>query len=141
MTIVLTREQVRAIEDHARETFPEECCGFLIGIPGEPKRVVETRRARNVAPADRGRRYFIDPLEQLRVDQELRGTGRDVVGFYHSHPNHPATPSQFDLENSAWPGYSFLILSIVDRNPKDLKAWLLDREGRKVEAETLSITP
>lgn len=140
MAIVLTTAHVRAIEDHARATYPEECCGFLIGEPGEPKRVREVRRATNVVAEDRARRYVIDPKELLGVDRGLAGSGRDLLGFYHSHPDHPARPSEFDLENAAWPGYSYVILSIVGRSPNDLRSWLLDRDGRRVETETLSIT-
>ena len=140
MTILLTPTHVRAIEDHARATFPEECCGFLVGNSGEPRRVRETRRATNVVKENRERRYVIDPREILEVDRALVGTGQDLLGFYHSHPNHPARPSEFDLENAAWPGYSYVILSIVDRNPNDLRAWLLDAESRLAKPEILSIT-
>lgn len=140
MAILLTPGHVRAIEDHARETYPEECCGFLVGADGDPKRVQETRRATNVVREDRGRRYMIDPREILTLDRQNRGTGRDLLGFYHSHPDHPARPSDFDLANAAWPGYSYVILSIVDRHPNDLRSWLLDAETRLVKPEILSIT-
>ena len=141
MTILLTPTHVRAIEDHARATFPEECCGFLVGNSGEPRRVRETRRATNVVKENRERRYVIDPREILEVDRALVGTGQDLLGFYHSHPDHPAAPSDFDLANAAWTGYSYLILSIVDRNPNDLRSWLLDPERKHAKAEILSITP
>lgn len=130
---------VRSIEDHAREAYPEECCGFLLGTLGEPKAVRATRRAANVAPEDRPRRYAIDPRELLAADREASRAGQEILGFYHSHPDHPARPSDFDLGHAAWPGYSYVILSIVDRNPNDLRAWLMDSERRSVQAETLSI--
>lgn len=141
MTIVLTKDHVRAIEDHARATYPEECCGLLLGTPGEPKKVLEVRRAKNVVEANREQRFVIDPREVLAADREASRVGREILGFYHSHPDHPAAPSDFDLSRAAWPGYSYVILSIVDRNPRDMTSWILDSETRSTKAEVLSITP
>ena len=141
MTLVLSPAHVRAIEEHAREAYPEECCGFLVGPPGEPKKVDEVRRATNVVESNRARRYVIDPREILATERSTAGSGREILGFYHSHPDHPAAPSDFDLANAAWTGYSYLILSIVDRNPNDLRSWLLDPERKHAKAEILSITP
>lgn len=76
---------------------------------------------------NRERRYVIDPAEILGLEKELRGSGEEIVGFYHSHPNHPAEPSEFDRSH-AWPWYTYLILSIVDREPAGLRAWSLDGE-------------
>lgn len=140
MTLLLPAAAVRSIEEHARKTYPEECCGFLIGVPGEPKKVLAGRQATNVAESNRERRYVINPREILALDKELRGTGREVVGFYHSHPDHPARPSSSDEGQGTWPGYSYVILSIVDGNPNDLRAWVLEKEGGPFRAETLSIT-
>ncbi|MGQ0798146.1 MAG: Mov34/MPN/PAD-1 family protein [Methanobacteriota archaeon] len=140
MTLLLTPRQVRAIEDHAREAFPEECCGFLLGRPGESKEVDEVERTRNVVETNRERRYVIEPRDILRVDRAARGAGREILGFYHSHPNHPARPSPFDESHAAWPGYSYVILSIVDGSPNDLRSWVLEKEGGPFRAETLSIT-
>lgn len=125
MRIVLAADQVAAIHAHARETFPEECCGFLIGPSADDKIVGRVRRATNVVTENRERRYVIDPGEMFAVEKELRGTHDVILGYYHSHPNHPATPSEFD-RGHAWPWYAYVILSIVDRVPKDLRAWILE---------------
>ncbi len=125
LTVVLSRAQVEAIQAHAKATFPEECCGFLVGPNAEPRRVASLRRATNVVDTNRERRYVIDPREFLALEKEIRGTGHEVLGYYHSHPNHPAEPSEFDRSH-AWPWYSYVILSIVDRTPADLRAWVLD---------------
>lgn len=138
MRITLTRNHVGAIEAHAKETFPEECCGFLIGPDAEPRVVAEVRRAVNTAEADRARRYVIDPRETLRVEKSLDGTGLEILGFYHSHPNHPAAPSEFD-RGHAWPWYSYVILSIVDREPADLRGWSLDGTTTTFRPEELAI--
>lgn len=125
--LILGATHVHAIKEHARETYPEECCGFLIGPASEPRRIAGTRRAKNVAPTDRERRYVIDPMELLATSKTLRGTSDEILGFYHSHPDHPAVPSEHD-RGRAWPWWSYLILSIVRRTPADLRAWLLDDE-------------
>lgn len=88
---------------------------------------------------DRHRRYVLDPKEILSLEKELRGTGREILGFYHSHPNHPARPSPTDEAQGTWPGYSYVILSIVDGNPNDLRSWTLEREGGPFRPEALSI--
>lgn len=138
MTIVLRTEHVRAIEAHARKTYPEECCGLLLGRSAASKRVDEPRPATNVAETNRERRYVIDPRAIFSVDHELRGTGREILGFYHSHPDHPAQPSAFDEAQATWPGYSYVILSIVDGNPAGLRSWVLEKEGGRFRPETLS---
>ena len=116
---------VRTIEAHAREAFPEECCGVLFGHAGETRRAIEARPLKNLAEEDRARRYVIDPLDLLRADEAARAQGLDLIGIYHSHPNHPAEPSEVDRSlASSW--YSYLILSIVNRRPKELTAWRFD---------------
>jgi proteasome lid subunit RPN8/RPN11 len=140
VTIVLTTAHVRAIEEHAQEGYPEECCGFLIGQPGERKEVRDVRRASNVVETNRERRYVIDPREILRADREARASGHEILGFYHSHPDHPARPSTFDESHATWSGYSYVIMSIVGGNPNDLRSWVIDTEGGPFRAETLSIT-
>jgi proteasome lid subunit RPN8/RPN11 len=127
---------IRDIEEHAREAFPEECCGFLIGHEGEPRRVLEARRAKNVATEDRVRRYVIDPLELLHSDDDARGRGLDVVGIYHSHPNHPAAPSEFD-RSRATPWYTYVILKVVDQKPREMTAWRFDDSTQRFEPEEL----
>ena len=127
---------IRDIERHAKEAFPEECCGFLIGREGQPRRVLEARGAKNVATEDRVRRYVIDPLELLHADDDARRRGLEVVGIYHSHPNHPAAPSEFD-RSRATPWYTYVILSIVDRDPRDMTAWRFDDSTKRFELEEL----
>ena len=127
---------IRSIEKHALETFPEECCGFLLGHVGEPRRVMEAREAKNVAKEDRSRRYVVDPLELLHADEEARAKGLELVGIYHSHPNHPAEPSDFDRSRAAgW--YSYLILSVRDREPREFTAWRFDDSSGRFHSEEI----
>jgi proteasome lid subunit RPN8/RPN11 len=138
--IEIQEAAINVIEDHARDAFPEECCGFLFGRPGEPKRIIEARRAKNIAPEDRDRRYVIDPLELLHADDEARTRDLDLVGIYHSHPNHPAVPSEFD-RSRATPWYSYLILSIVDREPRERTAWRFNESTKRFEREEILRSP
>jgi len=127
---------VKNIEAHARETFPEECCGVLYGHAEEPRHVVEAHPMKNVAEENRTRRYLIDPLDLLHADAAARSMNLDLIGIYHSHPNHPAEPSEFDRSRAAsW--YSYLILSIVDRHPKDLTAWRFDDSANVFRSEAI----
>ena len=136
MTIEIPSAIRRAIEDHSRATYPEECCGFLLGRATEPREVVASRRAKNVSTENRARRYVIDPLELLHTDDEARTKGLDLIGIYHSHPNQPAAPSEFDRSHAAsW--YSYLILRIVDGEPADLTAWLYDERTGTFRPESI----
>lgn len=138
MDLVLPRAILEDIRAHARETYPEECCGFLIGREDGTRRVVtQGRRARNVHPEMREVRYTIDPRDVLRVDREFRADIRHL-GFYHSHPDHPAQPSAFDLER-AWPYYVYAILAIPRGEPSELTGWLLDAEQRAFKEVALTI--
>ncbi|HKZ49161.1 MAG TPA: M67 family metallopeptidase [Thermoplasmata archaeon] len=136
--LLLPRAELEKIHRHARETWPEECCGFLIGREGEPRAVTEARAARNVHPDSRETRYTIDPLETLRLDRELRGTDRVHLGFYHSHPGYPPQPSAFDLER-AWSGYTYLIVALEAREMREAQAWRLDAARARLEEEPMTV--
>jgi proteasome lid subunit RPN8/RPN11 len=127
---------VRDIGEHAKATYPEECCGFLLGSEGEPRRVIESQRAKNAAPEQRTRRYVIDPLELLRADDAARARGLDLIGIYHSHPDHPAEPSEFDRSRAVgW--YTYLILGIEDRKPRAMTAWRFDESTQRFLPEKI----
>ena len=128
MTVPMTRAVLQAIKEAGRTAYPEEACGFLIGT-WDPRRVDEARPTKNVAADERGLRYEIDAAETLRVGTELRGTGRDIVGIFHSHVDLSARPSAQDLER-AWEGYSYVIVSVERGRPVDLRAWTLDEPSR-----------
>ena len=125
MSVRVSAEDLRDLRDHARTAYPHECCGFLIGRFEDTARVVSGLvRAANARADSPGNRYSIAPEEFLRVERAARERGLEVVGFYHSHPDHPARPSEFDREH-AWPGYAYLILSLRAGEPAELLAWRL----------------
>ncbi len=83
-------DEIRA---HGRDTYPEECCGGLLGRRGEPARVSRVERIDNVRDAERARRYEVSPKDYLRLERLAAEGGVELLGFYHSHPEHPAVPS------------------------------------------------
>jgi proteasome lid subunit RPN8/RPN11 len=119
------------IHDHAKETYPEECAGALIGVnTGDMKVVVDVWRAENTHEEDRGRRFLIEPLKIKEFEERAQEQDMDLLGFYHSHPDHPAQPSKYDREH-AWPYYSYVIASVSEDDVKDMRSWVLrdDRSG------------
>jgi len=119
------------IAEHGESTYPHECCGVLFGkIEAHQKTVREVRSLENANDDSPGNRYLIPPEEVLRSERYARENELDVVGFYHSHPDVPAKPSEFDLEH-AWPSYSYIILGVEKGNADELYSWELneDRSG------------
>ena len=151
MALNLTQAHLESIRQHGAREYPSECCGVLLGkVEGTAKQVTEVvplknlrhdpARAQELLPLDDpGReternRFLIDPLDQLRVEKDARARGLDVVGYYHSHPDHPARPSVYDREH-AWPWYSYVILSVEQGSPQDLTSWVLGEDRSSFSAE------
>lgn len=139
LLVLLPRHRL-AIEKHAAATYPEECCGVLVGRRlGEAEGcVVERLLAVDNQRADsRGNRFLIAPETVLAAEKEARRAGSSIVGYYHSHPDHPARPSGFDREH-AWPGLSYVIVSVEEGEPADLRSWRLADERDRFAEEELS---
>jgi proteasome lid subunit RPN8/RPN11 len=119
------------IHEHAKETYPEECSGVIVGMnTGEMKVVVDVWRAENTHEDERSRRFLIDPLVYMKLEQQADERDMDVLGIYHSHPDHPAEPSEYDREH-AWPNFSYIIASVSSEQVDDMRSWVLkdDRSG------------
>ncbi len=131
-TVVLTGDQRAAIDRHAEATYPDECCGIILGRQIDGRRVVEQLiEIQNEWDAEeRRRRFLITPRDLMQAEKQARQADLDVLGFYHSHPDAPARPSEFDREH-AWPFYSYLIASVAQGKTVDLTGWQLrdDRSG------------
>jgi len=121
--VYMTADQLQFILNHARSAYPEECCGFLLGMDSDGRRVQRALSASNTNQGSRGSRFNIDPMELVRADDEARRSNLDFIGIYHSHPDPPAQPSKVDLEN-AWPRYTYLVVSVQNGEPKDFAAWI-----------------
>jgi proteasome lid subunit RPN8/RPN11 len=122
---------VDLIHEHATEAYPEECAGALVGIDtGGVRVVVDVWRAENTHEEERSRRFLIEPLAVKKFEEQAEEKDMGLLGFYHSHPDHPAEPSEYDREH-AWPGYSYVIASVSGENVEDMRSWTLrgDRSG------------
>jgi proteasome lid subunit RPN8/RPN11 len=138
MTLHLPADILDEIAAHATSTYPEECCGFLIGSESGGYRVSAVLRAKNVAPAPRTSRYTIDPLAIVGAEKRAASEGMMVIGYYHSHPDHPSVPSEFDRSH-AWPSYSYLILRVMRGVPAGFRSWRLEQEGRRFLQEVVEV--
>lgn len=148
--IVLSETARRALADHAESTYPYECVGLLIGrIDGNEKFVEDVFPAHNTWTAEISLtdaehehslrdRFYLDPRDYLKADRSATARGLDIVGCYHSHPDHPALPSERDRVGAQGIGagnFSFLIQSVRDGRAAELNAWLLTDEGARFISE------
>jgi proteasome lid subunit RPN8/RPN11 len=162
MTVRISNAAAEAMRRHAEQGYPLEICGFLVGTADDEGRAVrEAWPARNAweddpalrrqvfealesagteATADRwesadmARRFIVDPKEIIAAMKRAREAGLDLIGLYHTHPNHPAIPSEFDL-SVAWPEWSYVILSVRGGQVAELRSWVLNEEERRFEEE------
>ncbi len=110
----INQKNYAEIRRHGEETYPHECCGVLLGQMDEDVRIVtSTARCGNTRTDSPQNRYHIDPKELVRIQREARGREEDIVGFYHSHPDHPAQWSKTDLEEAHWIGCSYVITRVA----------------------------
>jgi proteasome lid subunit RPN8/RPN11 len=109
------RKEYEALRQHGEETYPHECCGVLLGQMDDAgvRTVTSTARAGNTRADSAHNRYNIDPKELIRIQREGRERGEDIIGFYHSHPDHPAQWSQTDLAEAHWFSCSYVITSVA----------------------------
>ena len=138
--ITISKEQLREIREHGVRDYPYECCGLLLGrYRTEGKVVTETYAISNAREESAKRnRFLIEPKELLRGEQYARSRDLEVVGFYHSHPDSPAVPSQYDLEH-AWPTYSYIIVSTRADQAGDLFSWEQEADRSRFNQEELKI--
>ena len=109
----LTQALYQALRAHGEETYPNECCGVLLGqMDGNTRIVTSTARAGNTRTDSAHNRYNIDPKDLIRIQREGRNRREDIIGFYHSHPDHPAQWSQTDFAEAHWFGCSYVITSV-----------------------------
>jgi proteasome lid subunit RPN8/RPN11 len=109
----LGKSHYAAIRLHGEETYPHECCGVLLGqMDGNERVVASVARCGNTRIDSPQNRYHIDPKELIRIQRESRERGEDIIGFYHSHPDHPARWSPTDLAEAHWFGCSYVITSV-----------------------------
>ena len=150
--IKLNAMQLHKIFSHAESTYPEECCGVILGELGDRQKIVveiiPTQNAWNPETAgdfdeddieySRKRRYTIAPREMLKLQKTARERNLNIIGIFHSHPDYPAIPSEFDREY-AWQEYSYIITSVEKGKANDINSWVLD-DNRQFQQEEVRIS-
>ena len=138
--ITIANEQLQEIREHGVRDHPYECCGLLLGrFAAEGKVVTETYPISNAREESAKRnRFLIEPEELMRGERYARDRELEVVGFYHSHPDCPAVPSQYDLEH-AWPTYSYIIVSTTATAATDLFSWEQEPDRSRFNSEEIKI--
>jgi proteasome lid subunit RPN8/RPN11 len=139
----LTEQVYNAIRHHGEETYPHECCGVLLGRSADGLNNVEDAvRAGNTRTDSAHNRYNIAPQELIRIQRQARERGLDIVGFYHSHPDHPARWSQTDFAEAHWIGCSYVITAVEKGVARQTNSFLLTgttEENKAFEDETLDV--
>ena len=135
MALTITPAVDRAIRQHGAETYPHECCGALYGSHGS---VTDILALPNVTDEGPRRRFRISDKDYLKTERRASELGAELLGFYHSHPDHPARPSQYDLDH-AFPTFSYIIVSVRDGQPEDMTSWRLRDDRSAFDPEALAV--
>ncbi|MEM7725144.1 MAG: M67 family metallopeptidase [Cyanobacteria bacterium P01_A01_bin.45] len=153
--IEISQQHLQNIYNQAENTYPQECCGIIIGHRQEnTKIVVKIICTENVWNSDESvnfpsedvtlnqkmgktRRYAIAPLDMLQAQKSARDRNMDIIGIYHSHPDYQAIPSEFD-RNCAWQEYSYIIVSVIQGKIDDIQSWVLD-ENHQFQKENIKL--
>ena len=133
-----------AIRRHGQETYPHECCGALVGSGDRIDAAVELPNTTEEGPR---RRFLVRPADYRLAEQQAAERGGELLGFYHSHPDHPARPSQFDLDH-AWPNFAYIIVAVAGNGlasqsggtatAGDMTVWFLKEDRSVFEEGTLN---
>jgi proteasome lid subunit RPN8/RPN11 len=134
MALVLQPQAETAIRAHGRKAFPHECCGALLGRDGI---VQEAFALPNTTEEGPRRRFLVRPDDYRAAETRARETGLELLGFYHSHPDHPARPSQYDLDH-AWPSFSYVIVSVMAGEDTVLTSWRLQPDRAAFDQEDVT---
>ncbi|MGE3844878.1 MAG: Mov34/MPN/PAD-1 family protein [Vicinamibacterales bacterium] len=126
-----------AIRAHGRETYPNECCGALFG-DADGHVVVETLALPNKTEEGPRRRFLVRPEDYLQSERAAARQRLTLLGFYHSHPDHPARPSEHDLSH-AWPNFSYIIVSVREGQAEAMTSWRLRDDRSAFEQESLLV--
>jgi proteasome lid subunit RPN8/RPN11 len=147
--IKLSQEHLQTIRSHAESTYPDECCGIILGyLANEGKTVKEVIPTENVWNTEAGaeflgertaeskrRQYAIAPEVMLKTQKEARARLLSIIGIFHSHPDHPPIPSECD-RLYAWQGYSYIIVTVQNGKAGELRSWSLD-DDHQFQAEAI----
>ena len=133
LELVLGPGVAAAIRQHGRETYPNECCGALIGRGTEVHHAVGLPNTTEEGPR---RRFLVRPGDYKQAETESRQRGGDLLGFYHSHPDAPARPSQYDLDHG-WPTFWYVIVAVEQGQPAAMTVWQLEDDRSRFRERQL----
>jgi len=136
MTTRIAKQVLDEIHAHAESTYPEECCGLLVA--DKDKRIIESIRVANAYPGTKHDRFDIDPLELFQAHGAVAKRGLTITGVYHSHPDHPATLSAFDLKHSL-PSYSYVVVSVPGGRAGETKSWIPGGDRRTASEDKIEV--
>ena len=134
----ISKELAERIRAHGAETYPHECCGALLGRDNEPREILGLFPLINRRDDSPRNRFSVTAQDVLDAEKSARQQGLDVVGWYHSHPDHPARPSEYDRDH-AWPWYSYVIVSVAQGQPQDMTSWRLNDDRQQFSPEGIQI--
>lgn len=137
-TLTISKELAERIRIHGAETYPHECCGALLGKDSNPREILGLFPLINRRDDSPRNRFSVATEDVVEAEKVARQQGLDVVGWYHSHPDHPARPSQYDRDH-AWPWYSYIIVSVAEGNPQDMTSWRLNDDREQFSPEGIEI--
>jgi proteasome lid subunit RPN8/RPN11 len=143
--VLISEDLAEKIRRHGAETYPYECCGALLGRDAiSDGDVARPREVSGLFPIVNRRedsphnRFSVAPLDVVNADKAAQAEGWDVIGWYHSHPDHPAKPSEYDREH-AWPWYSYVIVSVQEGVPGKMTSWRLREDRSEYSEESIEI--
>ena len=131
--LIITPDVDEAIRRHGRETYPHECCGALVGAADAVSGTVALPNTTEEGPR---RRFLVRPSDYRDAERRATEIGGELLGFYHSHPDHPARPSQYDLDH-AWPTFAYIIVSVMNGAAGDMTVWYLKHDRSTFEEGSL----
>ncbi len=132
--LTITSGVDEAIRRHGRDTYPHECCGALVGRDGAATEVVALPNTTDEGPR---RRFMVRPSDYQLAERRAAELGSELLGFYHSHPDHPARPSQYDLDH-AWPTFAYIIVSVAAGVAAEMTVWYLKDDRSRFEEGSLN---
>ncbi len=135
----IPKDVMNAIQGHMEETYPHECCGLIIGtIEGQARVAATSWRCGNLNKERAVDRYELDPKDMLAAQKEFQDGLLDIIGIYHSHPDHPSRPSEFDTDH-AWVGWSYMIGSVEKGKVGPVQSWELNESEHRFDEERIEI--
>jgi len=144
-TLSITTGLAERIRKHGAETYPHECCGALLGRDADsggdrkgPREILDCLPLVNRREDSPNNRFSIAPMDVIEADRAAQARGMDLIGWYHSHPDHPAKPSEYD-RNHAWPWFSYIIVSVRAGVPEEMTSWRLNEDRSEYAQETIEI--